>query len=93
MFGRKCDPATLLKLSNNANTEEASNVSEEELSDNDDSQTESHDPFSLPPCLIHEQVNELKNIRTQNEMEARMNVKVEQFRQKKIFDKKVMDNR
>ena len=75
MFGWKCDPATLLKLCNNASKEEVSNVSEAELSDNDDSQTESHDPFSLLPDLIHERVNELKDIRTQNELEARMNVK------------------
>ena len=80
MFGRICDPTHLLKLSN---TTSVHDNSEKLLFDEDTPLAESHCPFDVPIESVDETMNELRNIRTQNEIEARMNIKIEQFRQKK----------
>ena len=92
MFGRKCNPVHLIKLCNNASMQDDSGEYEESLSD-EEALTEYHDEFSGPLDAIAEDLNDLQNIRTQNQIEARMNIKIEQTTQKRIFVKKVKDNR
>ena len=65
---------------------------EESLSD-EEALTEYHDEFSGPLDSIAEDLIDLQNIRTQNQIKARMDIKIEQTTQKRIFDKKVKDNR
>ena len=65
---------------------------EENISD-EEALTEYHDEYSGPLNYIDENLNDLQNIRTQNQIEARMNIKIEQTTQKRIFDKKVKENR
>ena len=90
MFGRKCDPVPLLNVSKNFTTypiEPQSSEDESILSDT------LADPFATELETICDIGNKMENIRQQTESEARVNIKIEQRRQKHIYDKKVKINR
>ena len=79
-------------MCNNASMQDDSEEYEENISD-EDALTEYHDEFSGPLDFIDGNLDDLQNIRTQNQIERRMNVKIEQTTQKSIFDKKVKENK
>ena len=90
MFGRKCDPAKLIKLTNKSYVK--SEELDEKLSD-EEVPREINDTFDGPLDSVNDAMRELQKVRTQNQTDARMYVKIEQSRQKKIYDQKVQDNR
>ena len=100
MFGCKCDSVPLLKLSNKFDV--YPQLTNDELSldydydddDNDDYDDVAHEhPFAVDIVSTDYWGNELKYIRQQNEYQARINIKVEQSRQKRVYDTKVKKNR
>ena len=89
MFGRKFDAIPLLNLSKSHTTYPNEQSSEDE-SIHIDSLV---DPYAIQVESIGDMSNEMKLIHQQNESEARLNIKIEQKRQKRIYDKKVKTNR
>ena len=89
MFGRKCDAIPLLNLSKKYST-----FTIEESSDDESIHSNSlDDPFANEAESTDVLGEEMKFIRLQNESEARLNIKIEQKREKRIYDKKVKTNR
>ena len=89
MFGCKCDAIPLLNLSKKYST-----YPQEQSSDDESTHSDSLvDPFSNTTEVGDDIGNEMDFIRHGIESEARLNVKVEQTRQKRIYDKKVKNNR
>ena len=87
MFGRKCDVIPLLNLSENFTTIGRDESSEDELTPNNS------DPFACETDTVDKIGEEMSFLRQQTESEARMNIKLEQTRQKRIYDRKVKNNR
>ena len=91
MFGRKCEAVPLLNLSKSHSTYPTEQSSEDELIHPDSLSLS--DPYAIEIETIDDIGHEMKFIRQQNESEMRLNIKVEQVRQKRIYDKKVKTNR
>ena len=91
MFGRKCDAIPLLNLSRKLSTYPSE---EPQSSENESIINETLvDPFDIEMEANDDLGSEMEFSRQQNESEARVNIKIEQSTQKRIYDKKVKKNR
>ena len=89
MFGRKCDAIPLLNASKHYSTYPTEQSSGDESIASDPQS----DPYVNQIDDINGAGEEMAIIRQENESEARLNIKIEQTRQKRIYDKKVKTNR
>ena len=88
MFDRTCEAVPFLNLSKCHSTYPTEQSSEDESIHPDPPS----DLYAIEIESIYDIGHEMKFIRQQNESDVRLNIKVEQVRQKRIYDKKVKTN-